>query len=152
MGMKVAAPRVIGTRSIPQFKAGFIKRFPLLLLKCEDSSQKLRFRTQLVHKTVPGGFAVILIPISCKEQSEISCKVQVKLALGAYLLKHPLRSCGFEACVPLVLEVLQKIDKLVHQVVIAELVGQDKGWQEVLLDEIVHGQILICSLGGRKSG
>jgi hypothetical protein len=108
----------------------------VLLLKFEESSQKLRFRSQLVRIYIPGGFAAATF---CKEECEIGCKVQVKLTLGAYLLKHQLSSCGVEVLVLtalLGLEVLQMIDKPVHQVVIAELVGQDKGWQEVLLKEI----------------
>lgn len=59
----------------------------------------------------------------------------MKLALGAYLLKHQLRKCGVEVFNQLGLKILQKINKSVHQVVIAELFGQEKGWQEVLLEE-----------------
>jgi hypothetical protein len=79
----------------------------------------------------------------------------VKLTLGAYLLKHQLRSCGVEVLVLtalLGLEVLQTIDKPVHQVVIAELVGQDKGWQEVLLEEVPGIRTPVCSLRGTNFG
>jgi hypothetical protein len=125
-----------------------MKLFSGFLLKFEESSQKIRFRTQLIHKRVTGDFAVGFR----KEKSKTGYKVQVKLALGAYFLKYPLRSCGVEECEMLLLKVLQKIDKPVHQIMIAELVGQDKGRQEVLLKEIAGRQMLVCSLRGRNLG
>ena len=101
-----------------------MKHISVVLLKFEESSQKFMFRPHLVHKRVPDGFAAV---INCNEISKIGHKVQLKLALRANLLKHPLRNYGFEECVMLFLEVLQKINQPIHQVVIAELVGQDKG-------------------------
>jgi hypothetical protein len=126
MGMKETSTMTAWTIPLPNLKAIFVKPISILLLKRQELSEKFRFRTQIIHKARGGPCT----SASGKKIGEACSKVQVELALRPDFLKYAFRNCSLEVFLALLLDVLQNIDELVHQVVVAELVGQNERWYE----------------------